>query len=81
MLKANSMYLIERGRKPRAICRLCSKLHGAKDCPKALRLPVLTMREWRMRKKLEAQYGRQLTWDEVLVLSGTCPKFVQVVNA
>lgn len=74
------MYLIERGRKARVICRLCSKLHGAKDCPKAIQIPILTMRELKLRKKFEQQYGRELTWQEVLELSGTYPKFVHVGN-
>lgn len=28
------MLLIERGRRPRAICRECRALHGQKACPK-----------------------------------------------
>jgi hypothetical protein len=35
-LREKSMYLIQKGRKKRAICRECAKLHAAKDCPKAI---------------------------------------------
>jgi hypothetical protein len=69
------MQLHERGQRPRSICRECRALHGAKDCPRRKAqaavyggFGVLTMREEKLRSRLERQYGCELTWEQVFQL-------------
>lgn len=74
------MFLISKTGKRKAICRECARLHSAKDCPKALLVPLLTMREVKLQRRLEEQHGRSLSWHEIREISGKYPKFFRVVN-
>jgi hypothetical protein len=72
------MFLLTPGKRKQPICRACKRLHAAKDCPKAICIPVLTVREMKLRARLQEQYGRSLSWEEVLQIDGKYPKFVRV---
>lgn len=72
------MFLLTKDKRKRPICTACRKIHAAKDCPKAVCIPVLTIRELKLRTRLEEQFGRSLSWEEVLQIDGRYPRFVQV---
>lgn len=57
------------GGKTRVWCRECSTYHKTGRCigraeMHGAAVPVLTMREFRKRERLEAQLGRQVSWEE-----------------
>ncbi len=47
------MYLIQKGKKPIAICRDCKALHAARDCPYPRFPQPVTMRTLRARDAAE----------------------------
>jgi len=53
-----------RGKADRVWCGRCAGLHGG-GCPKGTFVPVITLRELKLRDHYEAMVGRDLTWREV----------------
>jgi len=54
------MWLIEKGKRPRAVCRECKALHSSKDCPRIseiakVRQAAVRFYQWYKAHELEAE--------------------------